>query len=496
MGEPPTLRTSFRPSLRVQAGSDSLSSFGGVAYLRDFEQRTALLRPLLNRLEDSRSTCRVSHRVEDLLRLAVYSRVLGFPDIAAADHLRFDPVLRSFSLRGDKIHGDPLAGKSTLHRFLTETLAQRANRRALTEAVLETGLRPCSRRANCPVASTSTSTPPRSRSTASRKARATTGTSRRSATTLSCSPSATWARAGLSAAPGKRAHGPACRRVRRAAARADAEDPRHPRRDRCAWRLRFRGSEIAQGAREARVLLHHSTARERTSVEQSRTHRQAHERQAVHDVEPVPLPLLPPRDEVMGEEATCRRMLRVRARNAVRLLDDPGRAPASQREAKPRGSQLSSEARASRSTTSSNELRGDLMSHHKMPTTRPGDCSPASPRISSFHLAKRPVVGCGRAGRRTFERSSYSWPRRWSVIRDRLCFACPPRARAEDLRSPGAGRQGVPSAGGSRSGVAEIARRAQMTLSGPSVRRKSSAGHQMADKWPSRRGRGRRIPAK
>lgn len=143
MGEPTTLRTSFRPSLRIQAGSDCLSSFGGVAYLRDFEERTALLRPLLKRLEDARSPCRVSHRVEDLLRLAVYGRVLGFPDIAAADHLRFDPVLRSVLAPGgqDRV-GDPLAGKSTLHRFLTETLAHRANRRALAEAVLETGLRP------------------------------------------------------------------------------------------------------------------------------------------------------------------------------------------------------------------------------------------------------------------------------------------------------------------------------------------------------------------
>lgn len=143
MGEPTTLRTSFRPSLRVQAGSDCLSSFGGVAYLRDFEARTALLRPLLKRLEDPRAVCRVSHRAEDLLRLAIYGRVLGFPDITDADHLRFDPVLRSVLAPGgqDRV-GEPLAGKSTLHRFLTETLGRRANRRALTESVLETGLRP------------------------------------------------------------------------------------------------------------------------------------------------------------------------------------------------------------------------------------------------------------------------------------------------------------------------------------------------------------------
>lgn len=143
MGEPTTLRASFRPSLRIQAGGDCLSSFGGVAYLREFEERTALLRPLLGRLEDPRAAGRVTHTLANLLRLAVYQRTLGFPDLADADHLRLDPVLRSVLAPGgqDRI-GEPLAAKSTLHRFVTDTLALRANRRALVAGVLETGLRP------------------------------------------------------------------------------------------------------------------------------------------------------------------------------------------------------------------------------------------------------------------------------------------------------------------------------------------------------------------
>lgn len=151
MGEPTTLRASFRPSLRVEAGGNCLSSFGGVAYLRDFEERTGLLRSLVEGLEDPRAGRRVAHRAEDLLRLAIYGRVLGFPDIADADHLRLDPVLRSVLAPGgqDRV-GDPLAGKSTLHRFLTEILCLRANRRALTTAVLETGLRPLLARGSLP----------------------------------------------------------------------------------------------------------------------------------------------------------------------------------------------------------------------------------------------------------------------------------------------------------------------------------------------------------
>lgn len=143
MGEPTTLRASFRPSVRIQAGDGCLSSFGGVAYLREFEERTGFLDPLIGSIEDPRAAGRVAHRACDMLRLAVYGRVLGFPDVSDADHLRFDPVLRSVLAPGgqDRV-GDPLAAKSTLHRFLTETLARRSNRRALVESVLRTGLRP------------------------------------------------------------------------------------------------------------------------------------------------------------------------------------------------------------------------------------------------------------------------------------------------------------------------------------------------------------------
>ena len=143
MGEPTTLRATFRPSLRVEAGDGCLSSFGGVAYLREFEERTGILRELLGDLEDPRSVGRSTHGTAAMLRLALYGRVLGFPDVADADHLRFDPVLRSVLAPGgqDRV-GSPLASKSTMHRFLTDTLERRPNRRALVEAVLRSALHP------------------------------------------------------------------------------------------------------------------------------------------------------------------------------------------------------------------------------------------------------------------------------------------------------------------------------------------------------------------
>ena len=143
MGEGTTIRATFRPSVRIQVGDGPVSSFGGVAYLREFEERTAFLGPVVLALEDTRDPARCRHRAADLLRFAVYARVLGFPDLADADLLRDDPLLRSTLAPGvqDQV-GDPLAAKSTLHRFATETLTRRANRRALFEGLVQTGLQP------------------------------------------------------------------------------------------------------------------------------------------------------------------------------------------------------------------------------------------------------------------------------------------------------------------------------------------------------------------
>ncbi len=143
MGEDTTIRATLRPSVRIQVGDGAVSSLGGVAYLREFEERTAFLGPVVRALEDARAPARCRHRAADLLRFSVYARVLGFPDIADADLLRNDPLLRSTLSPGvqDQV-GDPLAAKSTVHRFVTETLTRRDSRRALVESLVQTGLQP------------------------------------------------------------------------------------------------------------------------------------------------------------------------------------------------------------------------------------------------------------------------------------------------------------------------------------------------------------------
>src|SRR5690606_31830934 len=67
----------------------------------------------------------------------------GLPDVMDAERLRHDPVLRACLApeSGDRLPG-PLAGKSTLHRFLTRILTLRPNRRVLWRGLVDSALYP------------------------------------------------------------------------------------------------------------------------------------------------------------------------------------------------------------------------------------------------------------------------------------------------------------------------------------------------------------------
>lgn len=135
--------TTFRSSLRVEVRDDSLSPYGGAVLLREFEERTAFLAGLIGRLVDPRRACQAVHGLATLLRFAVYRIVLGLPDVTDADRLRHDPVLRACLApeHQDRMPG-PLPGKSTLHRFLTQVLTLRANRRVLRQGLIDSALQP------------------------------------------------------------------------------------------------------------------------------------------------------------------------------------------------------------------------------------------------------------------------------------------------------------------------------------------------------------------
>jgi Transposase DDE domain group 1 len=135
--------TTFRRSLRVEVRDDSLSPFGGLVLLREFEERTAFLARLIGGLLDPRRASHAVHSLATLLRFAIYRIVLGLPDVIDAERLRHDPVMRSCLApeSQDRIPG-LLPGKSTLHRFLTRILTLRPNRRVLWRGLLDSALHP------------------------------------------------------------------------------------------------------------------------------------------------------------------------------------------------------------------------------------------------------------------------------------------------------------------------------------------------------------------
>lgn len=135
--------TTFRRSLRVEVRDDSLSPFGGLVLLREFEERTAFLGRLIAGLFDPRRATHAIHGISTLLRFAIYRIVLGLPDVIDAEHLRHDPVMRSCLVpeSQDRLP-DLLPGKSTLHRFLTQILTLRPNRRILWRGLFDSALHP------------------------------------------------------------------------------------------------------------------------------------------------------------------------------------------------------------------------------------------------------------------------------------------------------------------------------------------------------------------
>lgn len=135
--------TTFRRSLRVEVRDDSLSPFGGLVLLREFEERVHFLGGLIGQLLDPRRASHVVHDVATLLRLAVYRIVLGLPDVIDAERLRHDPVLRAcLAKAGQDRLPAPLPGKSTLHRFLTQILTLRPNRRVLWRGLVDSAVQP------------------------------------------------------------------------------------------------------------------------------------------------------------------------------------------------------------------------------------------------------------------------------------------------------------------------------------------------------------------
>ena len=84
----------FNASIRVEARPERLSSDGGALLLREYAQRTGILKWLASNLEDDRDPDLITHPQVELVASSVLLMAQGWRDQDDADALRHDPVLR------------------------------------------------------------------------------------------------------------------------------------------------------------------------------------------------------------------------------------------------------------------------------------------------------------------------------------------------------------------------------------------------------------------
>ncbi len=97
---------------KVQANFDAgtLSSDGGVLFLRPLEAQMEIIKRLSQVLVDRRHQSYVDHSYEDLMRQRVFQITCGYEDANDCDFLRHDPAFKAACHRLP-LSGDPLGSR-------------------------------------------------------------------------------------------------------------------------------------------------------------------------------------------------------------------------------------------------------------------------------------------------------------------------------------------------------------------------------------------------
>ena len=91
------LKVGFDSSLRLEFHGSKVTSDAGLLAYRDLEEALGLFESISKVLTDRRTGRNVQHRIENLLRQAVYSRLAGYEDVNDAARMSKDPVMRAIS---------------------------------------------------------------------------------------------------------------------------------------------------------------------------------------------------------------------------------------------------------------------------------------------------------------------------------------------------------------------------------------------------------------
>jgi len=124
-------------TLQADFDGGTLSSDGGVLFLRETEARVGIIRRFVEALDDRRDPRYIDYSHEELLRQRILQIACGYADANDCNSLRCDPAFKAACERLP-IVGDDLASQPTMSRL--ENAPRRSALYRMAEALLETFL--------------------------------------------------------------------------------------------------------------------------------------------------------------------------------------------------------------------------------------------------------------------------------------------------------------------------------------------------------------------
>lgn len=121
-------------TLQADFQGGTLSSDGGMLFLRDLETRMGLISRLAQAIHDPRDNRYTDHSCQELLRQRIFQIACGYEDANDCDELRYDPALKAACGRLP-IEGDPLASQPSMSRF--ENRARRSDLYRMGQALFD-----------------------------------------------------------------------------------------------------------------------------------------------------------------------------------------------------------------------------------------------------------------------------------------------------------------------------------------------------------------------
>ena len=115
--------------MKLEFHGTKVTSDGGLLVYRELDDALGLTEMVGSELTDVRTGKNTQHKLIDLLRQSIYSRLAGYEDTNDAERLCVDPAIHH--LIGGRAKERSAASTSQMGRFETEILTQSENRQVL-----------------------------------------------------------------------------------------------------------------------------------------------------------------------------------------------------------------------------------------------------------------------------------------------------------------------------------------------------------------------------